>query len=674
MKLTLVESQMNHPGRRIERRLVAAAGLVALLALLAIVSCGDHSTEPDVELADLPSVSAVISNPIATAAAGQTSGTVYVSMPPGTVATGEHVQIRNASTGFLTATLLVDGGFDPVGVPALVGHTLIVSVLHGDRVTARTELVVEPKRPPTVVRTSPAAKKRDVPLNAVIVVVFSEPIDTATLDTTSVRLVHGGADVSGTLSVSHPVALTAEFRPAALLIPEAAYTLVVSGAVSDQDGDKLGTPVTVDFTTQGPSSGTLSIVDGDNQSGTVGGTLARLLQVSVRHDGTGLEGVTVRWACSDCVAGSGAPTVTPESVTDTAGIASAAVTLGNSTGTWHIDADIGTAAVRFVVHSVTPHTMLMVSGDTQSDTVLAGLADPLLVRVVRAGDVPAAGVAVRWVAIDGGASGTFIESGSATATTLTGDDGLASVRLVLGGSAGHVQVQASLPDLADTQPIWFNASARAGNVVSLAIDSVQTFFSNVGLVSLTGVSLSPFHVIAADAHGNSVAAQSLDWSVVSGTGVVTPLPGSSSAIGTPLADGPLVVSASAPGLTPVTFTGHGVAATILTVGATDGDCEEGSFMPRTVDVTANRWVGWTICWNDSTEDGWDGLAAWRWTYEHDVTFEDGVVTWPSTAGTLENWGPHFRVFTTPGTYRFRCTRHSSGFDPDDGETGVVIVR
>lgn len=54
---------------------------------------------------------------------------------------------------------------------------------------------------------------------------------------------------------------------------------------------------------------------------------------------------------------------------------------------------------------------------------------------------------------------------------------------------------------------------------------------------------------------------------------------------------------------------------------------------------------------------------------HDVVFEDD----PSqpTSATPRKTGMHTRTFTTPGIYRYRCTRHSSDFS--HGEVGVVTV-
>ena len=53
--------------------------------------------------------------------------------------------------------------------------------------------------PPVVVRTDPVPQKVDVPLNAVMTVVFSEPIDATTLTPTSVQLLRDTVPVRGTL-------------------------------------------------------------------------------------------------------------------------------------------------------------------------------------------------------------------------------------------------------------------------------------------------------------------------------------------------------------------------------------------------------------------------------------------------------------------------------------------
>lgn len=78
---------------------------------------------------------------------------------------------------------------------------------------------------------------------------------------------------------------------------------------------------------------------------------------------------------------------------------------------------------------------------------------------------------------------------------------------------------------------------------------------------------------------------------------------------------------------------------------------DNSFSPRDAEVAPNTPVTWT----------WQGAA------QHNVTFEDGK----EASGTKAS-GTHARTFGTAGTYRYRCTIHSSSFT--SGMVGSVVVR
>lgn len=66
-------------------------------------------------------------------------------------------------------------------------------------------------------------------------------------------------------------------------------------------------------------------------------------------------------------------------------------------------------------------------------------------------------------------------------------------------------------------------------------------------------------------------------------------------------------------------------------------------------------MGWIWCDDGSGE------------YElHDVTFEDGV-----GSSSVQQW-THVRRFDTPGSYRYRCTQHSTDFETGE-EVGTVVV-
>jgi alpha-tubulin suppressor-like RCC1 family protein len=178
------------------------------------------------------------------------SSVVYVSLVPGTVPDGMQATIRDQATGASVTTVVVGGGFDPVGIPASVGDTLLVeitrSVVAG---VLRALSLVRPSHPPVVVRTSPPRGGRDVPLNASVVIVFSEPLDSATADTSSVRLWRGATPVAGTLRFADAAHLRAEFHPDSLLAPQTDYQLALTTAIRDVNGMALDSAVTVPFTT-----------------------------------------------------------------------------------------------------------------------------------------------------------------------------------------------------------------------------------------------------------------------------------------------------------------------------------------------------------------------------------------------------------------------------------------
>ena len=79
--------------------------------------------------------------------------------------------------------------------------------------------------------------------------------------------------------------------------------------------------------------------------------------------------------------------------------------------------------------------------------------------------------------------------------------------------------------------------------------------------------------------------------------------------------------------------------------------DPGSYSPTTASISAGATVTWT--WVGSTT--------------HSVTFQDGQ---GSHAGQVS--GMHQRTFATAGTYRYRCTFHSTNFD--SGMIGSIVVQ
>ena len=185
-------------------------------------------------------------------AAASASGTsvVYVSLSPGAVPKGATATVTNQATSQSATAVLMNGGFDPVPVVASVGDTLAIDIRSAtSALLAHARLAVSPIRPLKVVRTSPPAGGRDVPLNATIVIVFSEPIDPTTVSTGTVQLLLGTTPVSGAVSLTDDLRLRATFQPTDTLAPLTTYTLVVTQAIHDLNGIALDSAAVVTFTT-----------------------------------------------------------------------------------------------------------------------------------------------------------------------------------------------------------------------------------------------------------------------------------------------------------------------------------------------------------------------------------------------------------------------------------------
>ncbi|HEX6134053.1 MAG TPA: Ig-like domain-containing protein, partial [Longimicrobiales bacterium] len=219
---------------------------VALLAPVCIVGCGDAPLESVSRRIEAADVAFMVSNPQRDA--GATSAAVFASAAVGSLGNAATARITNMSTGAAADVALTDGGFDPIGIAAGIGDTIRLTALTSSNVISMDRRV-ERERPPRVVRTVPAARKRDVPLNAAVIVVFSEPVDPATLNSSSVRLRRADQAVAASVRFIDGQHLKARLEPAALLEPNTTYELAVSTAIRDLDGDHLEAPVTIEFST-----------------------------------------------------------------------------------------------------------------------------------------------------------------------------------------------------------------------------------------------------------------------------------------------------------------------------------------------------------------------------------------------------------------------------------------
>jgi hypothetical protein len=239
--------------------MVRAAAVAAVFAAIA-AACGDTPTAPH-ELASAFAV--VVSNAVGYSAASTPAGATgaiapdvasvgpiaFVSAVPATEPAGTTATILDRRTQESIQAPMVDGGFDPAGIAAEAGDTLDITIARsvGGPVFARS--IVPASRPPRVVRTSPVQGRTDVAINATIAVIFSEPVDIATVNPTTLRLLKDGQPVAGTLRPLAGSSVGVEFVPAAPLAPTTGYTLAVGDGIADLTGDRLDEPVATDFVT-----------------------------------------------------------------------------------------------------------------------------------------------------------------------------------------------------------------------------------------------------------------------------------------------------------------------------------------------------------------------------------------------------------------------------------------
>lgn len=236
------------------------ASMLLLTALASFAGCQDGESPMGVVreallggVAHEPVVSdpqqspaAVGSVAIAASRQGAASDAVYVSLPPGTVPSGGLATIRDTRSGSEALAAMAEGGFDPVGLSAAAGDSVTITVRLDGGGTQLLRMVVPAHRRPVVVRADPPPRKRDVPLNSVMIVIFSEPVQATSAS--RIQLLHGGSPVSGSVDLSAD-GLRALFHPTQALAPNSEYVLSVGSQVADLTGDEIGRATTAAFTT-----------------------------------------------------------------------------------------------------------------------------------------------------------------------------------------------------------------------------------------------------------------------------------------------------------------------------------------------------------------------------------------------------------------------------------------
>ena len=294
---------------------------VALAVLLVVgwaSACSDNAgPEPP---PPPPLIGAILSDPIAGVAAvvqrsaaiatGAASGNefVYATLLPGTVPQGSVASVRSVVAGALVWTTVRDGGFDPVPISAAMGDTVEILVRDASQAIVHQErLPVAVLVRPIVARVVPPPRKRDVPLNANIVVVFSEPVAEGTL-ASSIHLLRGVLLVPGTVRLLPGTGAEAVFVPTRPLSRNGDYHVVVTGGVRDLQGDALEAGSTTTFTTGQSSTGQAASITVSPDTVYLTGPTYQLAATVLDTHGNLLIDQPVMWSSSDSTGLSVSPT------------------------------------------------------------------------------------------------------------------------------------------------------------------------------------------------------------------------------------------------------------------------------------------------------------------------------------------------------------------------------
>lgn len=357
----------------------------------------------------------------------------------------------------------------------------------------------------------------------------------------------------------------------------------------------------------------LEIVDGDEQVGPAGATLAK--QVVVRVTDTQDRPVPNQDVAFVIESGGGSVaqgTVT----TSSTGHAAADWTLGPGAGDQLLRARTergGSSELLEVTFRATAvagsgSILTGVAGNEQTGPVNSALADSLVVRATDALGNPVPNVEVTW-SVSGGGSISPV-------TVLTGTNGLAAAERVLGPSSGAHSAQATVEGFTGS-PVTFTHTAVPAD------PTVLVLVSGNGQSAPGGFEVPEDLVVRLeDANGNGIGGQPITWVVSASAGSVDPVNATTSANGLattrwtlPSAVGTYSVNAVFSGLAPVVFSGSATADVPTRIEMVSGNNQTAAvgtavanpLVVRVTDASSNPVAGVSVNW--TAEDGGSVAAA-----------------------------------------------------------------
>jgi hypothetical protein len=210
----------------------------------------------------------------------------------------------------------------------------------------------------------------------------------------------------------------------------------------------------------------ITATSGTSQSHVINGTFGMPMVATVTTNGAPASGVVVTFAVPATGASGSFAGGVNTATTDVSGIATSPAFIANAkVGSYTVTASSAGVATpaSFDLTNTTgaPAAITSASGNSQVVVVNTSFAVPLVVNVKDNGQNPVSGAIVLFTAPATGASGTFADTGSATTTTTTDVNGVAtSAAFTANGTSGPDVVTATVAGV--TTPAAFSLTNMAG--------------------------------------------------------------------------------------------------------------------------------------------------------------------------------------------------------------------